>query len=111
MRILSLLAAFAFFAATGSVEAAKNQMVKGTIKSVDASAGVLVVNQVVKDQKVQRELSIEDTTEFVIMENGKKEEAVGKSGLKLLVGTEGASVQVKCDQDVKVLKVTVTIKK
>jgi hypothetical protein len=105
------LAALACFAMTGSANAAgKTQMVKGTIKSSDASAGVLVVNQTVKDQKVDRELSIEDTTEFVVIDGGKKEEGVGKSGLKLLIGAEGAKIQVKCDKDVKVLKVTVTIK-
>ncbi len=108
-----MLVAIAFFAATSSVEAAKNQMVKGKIKSVDASAGVLIVNQDLGKGKEPaiRQLSIEDDTEFVVKENGKEETAVGKGGLKLLVGTEGSSIQVKCDKDVKVLKVTVTIKK
>ena len=35
----------------------------------------------------------------------------GKDGLRLLEGAEGSQVQVKCDKDVNVLKVTVMIKK
>ena len=95
----------------------KNQMVKGTIKLVDPAKNLLVVNHKVrsgepgKNETVDRELSILDTTEFVIMTGKDKKEATGKSGLDLLVGKEGSPVQVKCDKDVNVLKVTVKIKK
>jgi hypothetical protein len=92
-------------------KAKKNQMVKGTIKTVDPAKNLLVVNQKVKNETVDRELSILDTTEFVIMTGKDKKEATGKSGLELLVGKEGSQVQVKCDKDVNVLKVTVKIKK
>jgi hypothetical protein len=102
--------ALVLFAGSGSA-AQKNQMVKGTIKSVDASKSVLVVNQKVKNETVERQLDIQDTTEFVINDGADKKEAVGKEGLLLLEGKTGASVQVKCDKDVKVLKVTVMIKK
>jgi hypothetical protein len=89
----------------------KAQMVKGTIKSVDAGKDLLVVNQKVKNEVVDRELSILSTTEFVLINGSDKKEGVGNAGLRLLEGKEGASVQVKCDKDVNVLKVTVTIKK
>jgi hypothetical protein len=92
-------------------KAKKNQMVKGTIKSVDPSKNLLIVNQKVKNESVERELSIMDSTEFVIMTGKDKKEATGKGGLELLIGKEGSQVQVKCDKDVNVLKVTVKIKK
>jgi hypothetical protein len=89
----------------------KNQMVKGTIKSVDVSTSVLVVNQKVKNETVERQLDIKDNTEFVITIGGEKKELSGKDGLALLEGKVGAEVAVKCDKDVNVLKVTATIKK
>jgi hypothetical protein len=92
-------------------KAKKNQMVKGTIKLVDPGKNLLVVNQKLKNETVERELSILDSTEFIIMTGKDKKEASGKSGLELLVGKEGSNVQVKCDKDVNVLKVTVKIKK
>jgi hypothetical protein len=88
----------------------KPQMVKGTIKEVQLDKDVLIVNQKVKNEFVDRELSILNTTEFVVMTKGVKSEGVGSAGLKLLENAKGASVQVKCDKDVNVLKVTVTIK-
>lgn len=93
------------------VKQKQNQMVKGTIKSVDVSKDVLVINQKVKNEVVDRELSILDTTEFVVMGGAAKKEAVGNAGLRLLEGKEGSQVQVRCDKDVNVLKVTVTLKK
>ena len=92
-------------------QAQKNQMVKGTIKTVDPSKDLLIVNQKVKNLVVDRELSILDTTEFVINDKNGKKEVTGKQGLRLLEGKEGSAVAVKCDKDVNVLKVTVTIKK
>ncbi len=95
-------------------KAKKNQMVKGTIKTVDPAKNLLVVAQKVKNETIDRELSILETTEFLIL-SGKdlkmKAEEVGKAGLSLLVGKEGSQVQVKCDKDVNVLNVTVKIKK
>jgi hypothetical protein len=91
--------------------AKKNQMVKGTIKSVNVKDGVLVVNQQLKNETVERQLDIKDVTEFVIMVGDEKKEVTGKAGLELLEGKEGSKVQVKCDKDVNVLKVTATIKK
>ncbi len=89
----------------------KNQMVKGTIKLVDTDKNLLVVNQKVKNETVDRELSILDSTEFVITtKTGEKKELSGKLGLAALEGSEGSSVQVKCDKDVNVLKVTVKLK-
>ena len=84
---------------------------KGTIKVVDTDKNVLIVNQKVKNEVVDRELSILESTEFVIMKDGAKQELTGAQGLKALEGSVGAPVQVKCDKDVNVLKVTVTIKK
>ena len=92
-------------------KAAKNQMVKGTIKVVNLDTNVLIVNQKVKKEVVVRELDIRDTTKFVIMNGKDKKEAVGAEGLKLLEGKVGASVTVKCDKDVNVLQVTVKFKK
>lgn len=89
---------------------AKNQMVKGTIKSVDTGKNLLVINQKLKNEVVDRELSILDTTEFVIMKGTEKKTVIGKDGLVLLEGAEGRSVQVKCDKDVNVLQVKVTLK-
>ncbi|MFO0966356.1 MAG: hypothetical protein U0793_12335 [Gemmataceae bacterium] len=92
-------------------KAVKSQMVKGTIKSVDPGKDLLVVNQKVKKEIVDRELSILDTTKFVVVTGADKKEVTGKDGLQLLVGKEGSSVQIKCDKDVNVLEVKVTIKK
>lgn len=94
-----------------AAKAAKNQMVKGTVKSADIATAVLVVSQKVKDEKVDRELTITDNVEFSITVDGTAKSYFGKEGLAQLVGREGASVQVKCDKDVNVLKVTVTVKK
>ncbi len=88
----------------------KNQMVKGTIKAVDTEKDVLIVNQKVKNEVVDRELSILDTTEFVVQTGSDTKQVTGKSGLKLLEGKVGSQVQVKCDKDVNVLKVTVKVK-
>jgi hypothetical protein len=88
----------------------KNQMVKGTIKEVQTDKDVLIVNQKVKNQTVDRELSIEADTEFLVTKAGQTQKGVGSAGLKLLEGAKGANVQVKCDKDVKVLQVKVTIK-
>jgi hypothetical protein len=97
--------------AAAADKAAKNQMVKGTIKVVDLAKKVLVVNQKVKNEVVDRELSITEDAEFVIKTGKETKEASGSEGLALLEGKEGSQVAVKCDKDVKVLKVTVTIKK
>jgi hypothetical protein len=111
----TLVAALAVLVVAGLSAAddkpAKNQMVKGTIKSVNVKDGVLIVNQKVKNETVERQLDIKDVTEFVITIGDEKKELAGKDGLALLEGKEGAQVQVKCDKDVNVLKVTVTIKK
>jgi hypothetical protein len=88
-------------------QAQKNQMVKGTIKSVDTSKNVLIVNQKVKNEVVDRELSITPDTEFVVSAGGATKTASGNAGLQLVEGRLGAKVQVKCDKDVNVLKVTV----
>jgi hypothetical protein len=108
--VLTLLALVAF---TGGLTAGaqKPQMVKGTIKSVDTSKDLLIVNQKVKNEFVDRELSILSTTEFVVTNGSDKKEGTGKVGLALLEGKEGSSIQVKCDKDVNVLKVTVKVKK
>ena len=116
MRSAAVCALFALglYVGVGSADdakPAKNQMVKGTIKSVDGKTGVLVVNQKVKDNTVERQLDITDKTEFVITEGTDKKEVSGKEALFLLEGKEGSQVTVKCDKDVNVLKVTVTIKK
>jgi hypothetical protein len=89
----------------------KNQMVKGTIKSVDVNKNLLIVNQKVKNEFVERQLDIQGTTEFIVNGPGGKKEAVGTAGLELLEGKEGATIAVKCDKDVKPTRVTVTIKK
>ncbi len=92
-------------------KAQKNQMVKGTIKSVDFKAKVLVVNQKVGNEFVDRELNITESVEFVVKIGNETKEATGSDGLALLEGKENAQVQVKCDKDVNVLKVTVMAKK
>lgn len=111
---LSASAMLALLLFTGDGEAGgkaqKNQMVKGTIKLVDTTKDLLVVNQKVKNEFVDRELSILDTTEFVVTIKGEKKTVIGKAGLQLLEGREKAAVQIKCDKDVNVLKVTVNIK-
>jgi hypothetical protein len=84
-------------------KAKNNQMVAGTIKSVDVEKGVLVINQKVKNDKVDRELSITEDVEFEV--GGKT--ATGSKGLDLIKDRVGASVKVKCDKDVNVLKVSV----
>jgi hypothetical protein len=97
--------------AGGKGKANNNQMVRGTIKVVDPGKDLLVINQKVKREFVQRELSILDSTQFVVKGPGGKQEATGTDGLRLLEGKQGSSVAVQCDKDVNVLRVTVTIKK
>ena len=112
LRTISCAAlAFSFLAVTSTADAQaqKNQMVKGTVKSVNVKDGVLIVLQTVKNEKVERQLDIKDSTEFSITIGDETKELKGKDGLELL--KEGASVQVKCDKDVNVLKVTAKIKK
>src|ERR1051326_3684726 len=92
-------------------KAVKSQMVKGVIKQVDTEKDVLIVKQKVKNEFVDRELSILDTTEIVLKIGQETKSGVGKAALKILEGREGAAVAVKCDKDVNVLKVTVTVKK
>ncbi|MBM3982615.1 MAG: hypothetical protein FJ304_20560 [Planctomycetes bacterium] len=88
----------------------KTQMVKGTVKSADSKELVLVINQKLKSETVDRQLSITATTEFSVTDaDGKVTNTTGKAGLALL--TVGADVQVKCDKDVNVLKVTAKLKK
>jgi hypothetical protein len=109
--IVCTVLALSLFA--GSIDAGgkvKNQMVKGTIKEVQLDKDVLIINQKVKNENVDRELSILETTEFVVMQGSDKKEAVGHKGLELIGNAKGASVQVKCDKDVNVLKVTVKLK-
>jgi hypothetical protein len=86
--------------AQNQTKAKNNQMVAGTIKSIDIGKGILVINQKVGNEKVDRELSISEDVEFDVA--GKL--SSGVSGMGLL--KVGANVKVKCDKDVKVLKVT-----
>lgn len=113
--IVCALLAVALVAVTGfaadKAKAKNNQMVKGTIKSIDVKTGVLVVAQKIKNETVDRQLEIKDSTEFDITIGTEKKEVAGKEGLALLDGKIGASVAVKCDKDVNVLKVTVKAKK
>ena len=114
LRLVSAVAvtlAVVTIAAAADKAAKNNQMVKGTIKSVDASKRVLIVNQKLKDETVERQLDIRDDTEFEITIGGETKNVTGKEGLILLDGKEGAEVKVKCDKDVNVLKVTATVKK
>ena len=48
----------------------KNQMVKGTVKSADPSTSVLVIKQQVKNETVDRELSITSASEFEVTIGG-----------------------------------------
>lgn len=98
-------------AAAADKVAKKNQMVKGTIKLADPDKDLLIVNQKVGTGVVDRELSITKATEFVIIGKNGTQEVSGRDGLDLLVDAKGESVQVKCDKDVNVLKVTVRLKK
>jgi len=110
--VSTLVALVLFIGATQAADkTAKNQMVKGTVKFVNVKDGVLVVSQKVKNETVDRQLDIKDVTEFVITVGDEKKEVSGKAGLELLEGKEGAQVQVKCDKDVNVLKVTAKINK
>ena len=111
LSVASVMLAFMFLI-SATTEGAQNkpQMVKGTIKEVQTDKDVLIVNQKVKNQFVDRELSILNTTEFVVTKGGETKTGTGSAGLKLLEDAKGASVQVKCDKDVNVLKVTVKIK-
>jgi hypothetical protein len=116
LAIASTLVAVVLFvgsvsAADKAAKAAKNQMVKGTIKLVDPSKALLVVSQKVKNENVDRELSITEKVEFVVKDGKEELTGTGVEALRTLVGKEGSSVQVKCDKDVNVLKVTVTLKK
>lgn len=108
------LSAFALLLSGGAsveaVQAKKAQMVKGNIKEVQTDKDVLIVNQKVKNEFVDRELSIVDTTEFIVTKGGTTQKANGSAGLRLIENAKGASVQVKCDKDVNVLQVKVTIK-
>ena len=58
-------------------------------------------------------LTVEDQVVYQALVNvgGEKKQFFGKDGLIFLTGKEGATVAVKCDKDVNVLKVTVNLKK
>ena len=86
--------------AQNQTKAKNNQMVAGTIKSIDIGKGILVINQKVGNEKGDRELSISEDVEFDVA--GKLSSGVAGMGLLKV----GANVKVKCDKDVKVLKVT-----
>jgi hypothetical protein len=112
LSALLALSAVAVFASVGTADnSTKNQMVKGTIKSVNLDDSVLIVNQQVKNETVERQLDILSKTEFEVTIGGETKTAVGKDGLALLVGKAGAKVKVKCDKDVNVLKVTAVVEK
>jgi hypothetical protein len=109
----TLFALLLLVGGTVDAQAQKNQMVKGSIKSVDSDTRVLVINQKVKNETVDRELSIDENVEFVVtLKGGEKKTVSGRSGLILLEQQKavGSMVQVKCDKDVNVLSVKVTIK-
>jgi len=108
-RLLALAVVVLFAAGTSSA-ADKPQMVKGTLKSADPTKDLLVINQKLKNENVERQLSITKTTEFTITIDGKTEKTLGREGLSMISGKEG-TVNVKCDKDVNVLSVTVMIKK
>jgi hypothetical protein len=108
--IRTVACALAVFVLVGNVSADKkggngqnNQMVRGTVKSVEADKAVLIVNQKVKGETVVRELDISDNTVFVFADG----EVVGKEGLQQPELKPGVSVNIKCDKDVKVLRVRV----
>ena len=107
---LAVVALFAV-AATAADKPKKNQMVKGTIKSIDVKAMVLVVSQKVKNETVDRQLDIKADTEFVITVGKETKEVSGREGLSLLESSVGAQVSVKCDKDVNVLQVKAKLKK
>src|SRR3954471_14912993 len=96
VRILAMactLFAFALLfqgSSEGASQQKKPQMVKGTIKEVQTDKDVLIVNQKVKNEFVDRELSILSTTEFEVTKNGSKQTGIGSAGLKLLEGTKGS---------------------
>jgi hypothetical protein len=101
-----IVAVLALFTVGGGfAHAQKPQMVKGTVKKVDVNKDLLIINQQLKGEKVDRELSIETSTIFIVTIDGKKVELLGKQGLEKV--KEGASVNIKCDKDVKVLSVTI----
>jgi hypothetical protein len=109
--ILASLLAVGLASAASAQPVKNNQMVKGTVKSIDIKSGVLVVAQDVKNEKVDRQLSITENVEWTIKSGAETKVVTGKEGLALIAGKEGAGVQVKCDKDVNVQKVTVTLKK
>ena len=110
--VLTLVALGLFFStmSEGAV-LQKAQMVNGKIKEVDVSKNLLVIHQKVKKEFVDRELSILDSTEFIVKQGSETKKASGVKGLELLENAKGAMVKVKCDKDVNVLQVTVTLKK
>lgn len=113
LSVAAALAAFLLLSDDGAAggKAKNNQMVRGTIKVVDPAKDLLVINQKLKRDVVDRELSILNTTQFIVNGPAGKVEAAGTDGLRLLAGKEGATVNIQCDKDVNVLKVTVTLKK
>jgi hypothetical protein len=105
-----VLGAFFFAIGTSDALAAKNQMVKGTVKSVSPETDVLVVNQKVGNGVVDRQLSITKDVEWTIVTPKGTQEFTGRDGLKFLQGAEGSTIQVKCDKDVNVISIKVTVK-
>ena len=116
---VAIFAGFALSADNDVAKQANNKMVKGTVKSVDADTGVLIVNQELKGkdgkaQVVDRELSIKANTHWVFNTADGKQETDGKDGLSLLSklgGGVGSRVAVKCDKDVTPTTITITLKK
>jgi len=113
IRAFAGVVTLCLFLSFSTVEArqTKNQMVKGTVKSIDTAKGVLVIDQKLKDQTVERQLDITNAVTWVITIGNEKKEVTGKDGLFILDGKKDVTVAVKCDKDVNVLSITANVKK
>ena len=85
-----------------------NKPVIGTVKSVDAAAGIVTVTVTNKKGSKDKDFTIGDaTTVTVTAADGTTKDIPGKDGLKDPVVKEGASVKVTKDETGAVTKVEV----
>ncbi len=89
----------------------KQKGVVGKVKTVDATAGTITVIVKQKQEKVDKNFKIEDTSKVVVFNGEDKKELTAKEGLKSDQLKAGVRVRVLTDEAGKVTELQVGIAK
>jgi len=110
-----VVAVFVFCAgvslAGNEAQKGKKKGVVGKVKTVDAAAGIITVTVKQKQEKVDKNFKIEDTSKVVIFNGDDKKELTAKDGLKSDQLKAGVRVRVLTDEAGKVTELQVGIAK